>query len=140
MTYQLVYVSKAIVDFDRAALLQLLETARTRNQAAGLTGLLLFKKGQFLQVLEGERQAVLDLYGRIRTDRRHAGVVQVLGREVADRDFADWSMGFVDLADPALATLPGFSGLLNADLEALPDDPPGSMVQTLVRVFRQTFR
>jgi hypothetical protein len=139
MVHQFAYVSRAVVDFDRAALLELLERSRAHNTAAGLTGLLLFKSGQFLQVLEGDRQRVLDLYARIRLDPRHVGLVQVHDRDVAARDFPDWSMGFFDLADPTLLERPGFSALLHADLASVPADPGETMVQTLVRVFRQTF-
>jgi hypothetical protein len=139
MVHQLAYVSRAVADFDRAALLQLLERSRASNTAAGLTGLLLFRSGQFLQVLEGERERVHALYDRIRLDPRHAGLVQVHGRDVAARDFPDWSMGFFDLADPTLLERPGFSALLHADLQSLPVAAGESMIQTLVRVFRQTF-
>jgi hypothetical protein len=137
MVFQLTYVSTAAQDFDRPALLQLLEGARVHNQRAGLTGLLLYKKGQFLQVLEGAKQEVLALYGRIQKDPRHGGVVTVLSREVPERAFPDWSMAFFDLADSTLASRPGFSTLLNSDLSAPPAAPEESMVQLLVRVFRQ---
>ena len=37
----------------------------------GITGLLLFIDGGFLQMLEGEERAVRELYTRIAADRRH---------------------------------------------------------------------
>ena len=77
-------------------------TSATRNNAAaGITGLLLFNGQNFLQLLEGEQDAVDSLLDRVESDPRHSGVVVVTDLEIAERSFPDWSMRLLRLADEA---------------------------------------
>ena len=71
-------------------------TARRNNAAHGITGLLFFGGGLFLQWLEGPRASVLQLLQNLEADRRHHDVV-VLSRseEVRERLFGDWDMELV---------------------------------------------
>lgn len=94
MVYQLVYGSTATVEFDEPTLLELLQGARKNNDSLGVTGMLLYAEGAFLQVLEGEREAVEALFGKIEGDARHTGTRVLLKAEVEERAFEDWSMGF----------------------------------------------
>ena len=61
MVYRMVYVSAATAPLDADALLALLTRARDKNQRLGITGLLLYRDGDFIQLLEGEREAVANL-------------------------------------------------------------------------------
>ena len=94
---QLIYYSKNTLDADDRGQLknlrEILETARTKNGAIGVTGYLIFDKAYFLQILEGEREAVTATYNRIKGDRRHAQITLVETREIKMRSFADWNMG-----------------------------------------------
>lgn len=63
--FGLVYVSSAVVPFSKAELLSLLTKSRENNSKVGLTGLLIYKDGSFMQVLEGEETAVLATHERI---------------------------------------------------------------------------
>lgn len=118
MIYRLVYVSSAIQEFSKGDLLELLEVARRNNAAADVTGLLLYKAGNFMQVLEGEKARVEALYRKISRDLRHDGCFILLEEEAETRMFEDWSMGFRDLDDAALSSLPGFSPYMNRPLTA----------------------
>lgn len=91
---QLLYVSSTPRDIAPAALNAILATARANNALLGVTGLLIYIDGGFLQILEGDERAVRDLYMRICTDRRHWEVRLLLDREVESRAFTGWSMGF----------------------------------------------
>jgi hypothetical protein len=93
---QLIYTSAAARPFTTEALRELLRRARETNTALGVSGLLLHVDGTFLQLLEGERDAVQGLYDRISRDPRHARVVTLLARDIDERNFPDWSMGFFD--------------------------------------------
>lgn len=108
---QLIYNSTAGKDFSETHLAFLLLNARKNNQALGVTGLLLYDAGAFLQVLEGEGATLEGLYRRIRRDPRHVRVSTLLSREVDTREFGEWSMGFVATTDIATA-LPGYSDYL----------------------------
>lgn len=127
--YRIVYVSAASELFDKPGLLDLLTQARDKNEKLGITGLLLYRDGDFIQLIEGERSAVLALFARIDADARHTGATVLFEGEAQKRLFDDWSMGFRDLSDPAVQTLPGFSQYMNSRLvaETFKDDPDGCL-------------
>jgi hypothetical protein len=106
--YQIVYASMANRDFSDADLKKLLLRARMRNEAVGVTGMLVFHDGTFLQALEGEKNAVLDIFTSIKNDPRHRDLsVLHHGAGPNVRVFGDWSMGFADFTGAA-GILKGF--------------------------------
>lgn len=111
--YQIVYTSTATEPFGKTELVKLLEESVWRNTRAGITGALLYYDGTFLQVLEGEEQAVKDLYARISRDPRHHHLIPLIQERIARRDFPDAAMAFQDLQSPELRILPGDSEYLN---------------------------
>lgn len=107
--YQLIYQSQSLVPFEMPELTNLLHRFRTSNQRLRITGFLLYTPdGRFLQVLEGDREAVRNLYyRRIVTDPHHH-LCRVIGEgPCAHRSFADWSMGFRTAQAHDLRTLLG---------------------------------
>ena len=99
MVYNLVYSSDAQPgggDITPVAMIEdILATSRRRNGAVDVTGALLFSEGRFVQVLEGEREAVHEIFERIKLDPRHRDV-QTLSAQTSDRRrFKEWSMAFV---------------------------------------------
>ncbi|MGD9831781.1 MAG: BLUF domain-containing protein [Piscinibacter sp.] len=104
MLVRLMYASRAADSVDQDELLAILKQSKPGNAAAGITGVLCFSGGIFLQVLEGGRMPVNALYNRIAADPRHRDVVLLTYQEIGERRFAGWSMGQVNLArlNPAL--------------------------------------
>ena len=99
--HQLVYTSVATQPFDDNQLRELLQKARVFNHEHRLTGILLYSTGKFLQVLEGEQEAVQHLYyHRICADPRHVQLKVLADSPAPRRIFPDWGMGFA-LAKPA---------------------------------------
>jgi len=97
--------------FSDPELTELLAVARAKNGRLGVTGMLLYHQGSFLQALEGDPHVVENLYAHIGKDKRHHRVVALLRREVAARFFDQWEMGFASMkAVPA--HLPGYSDYL----------------------------
>lgn len=92
-----VYVSSAVLLMSPTDLLDLLRNSRERNHVAQITGMLLYRDGNFMQVLEGEERVVDALQERIRRDPRHRGMIGLLRQRLAERAFGDWSMGFRNL-------------------------------------------
>jgi hypothetical protein len=118
--YQLVYTSKAAQPFSDGDLKKLLVGARMRNTEASVTGMLVYHGDTFLQALEGEKEAVLGVFQRIRSDPRHRAV-NVLHRGMGpeQRIFGEWSMGFSDFTGAA-GLLKGFVAMDGAlDLPSL---------------------
>jgi Sensors of blue-light using FAD len=99
---ELVYVSAAVRMMRDAELAQLLSKARSDNAMRDVTGLLVYEKGSFLQVLEGEPAVVDELFTRIGRDPRHAQVQMLSRQNIETRTFGDWRMGFAKV-DRALA-------------------------------------
>lgn len=92
--HQLIYVSSARADLGEDDLHDILSRARKTNRELGITGMLVYLDGYFVQVLEGERECVRDLYAKIEADPRHVDAKVVTESDIAERDFLDWSMGF----------------------------------------------
>ncbi len=138
--HTLVYVSTAARSFTSDELKALLVQSRRDNAAADITGMLLYKGGNIIQLLEGEQEQVTQLYHKIEGDPRHRGSLILLKSDADQRSFQDWSMGFRDLDDPALKKLPGFNELMNDTVEnpSLFRDP--TRVQKLLNYFKQSMR
>jgi hypothetical protein len=124
--FQLVYVSSARVRFTPEELDALLSQARTRNEAAKIGGMLLHDDGNFMQVLEGERDPVLALFERIRRDPRHHRIITLLSHQIAHRDFDEWSMGYRNVGTPQSPRPPGFNEFFEVDLD-IPDIAPRAL-------------
>jgi hypothetical protein len=114
----LVYLSEAAVPFSKEDVLQFLTRTRESNVALGISGMLPYKAGNFLQVLEGERDTVLALYKRIGRDPRHRALTALSQTVITQRDFPDWSMGFHDLGSADKPRPSGFSAFLDTTLTA----------------------
>src|SRR5437868_15228323 len=98
MLVRLIYASRAADSVNADALAPVMKASRTRNAAAGITGVLVFSDGVFLQLLEGGRSAVSALYNRIARDERHRDVVLLAYDEVTERRFSGWAMGQANLS------------------------------------------
>ena len=120
--HRIIYASQATFDLSPDELVSLLEQSRSANEAAGLSGMLLYSSQSFLQVLEGPAEALSTTYARITADDRHRHLRLLQEVEVDAPLFPDWTMGFDHVDDEDLAEqLTGFTPaveypLVNADL------------------------
>jgi hypothetical protein len=106
--FQLVYASTAAKAFTDGELFDMLARFREKNVRMGITGLLIYKHGSFMQVLEGDEETVRDLYDIICADRRHHEVNILLKITVQQRQFPDWSMGFKHLESSGGQPIDGY--------------------------------
>ncbi|WP_422449752.1 MULTISPECIES: BLUF domain-containing protein [unclassified Endozoicomonas] len=95
--YYLIYVSSASQLMNNDSLLALLNESRDNNLSLDITGMLLYKGGNFLQMLEGTKQHVLQVYQGICKDSRHHNIIKIISAPAACRSFQDWSMGFCNM-------------------------------------------
>lgn len=119
MLVRLMYCSRAAPGVDPEELLTLLRQSRANNAESGITGMLCFSEGLFIQVLEGGRGPVNRLYQRIVNDARHNDVVLLVYEEIAERRFAGWTMGQVNMARINTAMLLKYSERPTLDPYAL---------------------
>jgi len=129
--FQLVYRSTETRAMTEADLRALLKNAREKNDRLGVTGLLLYAQGRFLQVLEGPESAVRRLYDTIEADPRHTGTEVLLTTRVAERTFPDWNMG---LERPgAFVNLEGLSSFLQSGELPSAAEPMTDVLEALDR-------
>jgi len=104
MLVRLLYASRAVATTSAAMLDGILEQSRKNNPAQGITGLLCVSGDVFIQLLEGGRDEVCELYNAIARDDRHQQVRLLSYQEIAERNFGAWTMGQVNIANinPAL--------------------------------------
>lgn len=115
--FYLVYISAAVKAFSEEQLVELLNVSRRNNAGRGITGMLLYKDGKFMQLLEGARDTVLSLMDKVAADPRHRRVTVLLEGERPEREFEGWSMGFQRLDTAEARKLPGYRELFNVPLD-----------------------
>ena len=98
MLVRLLYVSRAVDPEDTKAIQSILDSARDHNLSNGITGILCYGGGIYLQASEGGRMQVNELYGHIVRDDRHKDVALLHYEEITERRFSGWTMGQVNLA------------------------------------------
>ena len=124
---QILYVSAAANLVDETSLTGMMAKARPANEKRGITGLLLYAEGNFLQIIEGPAAIAKGLFEKIRSDPRHRQVMKLLEQPAAERAFPDWSMGFKALNPNETSKLPGYAewmGYRELPPEALEGVPP----------------
>jgi hypothetical protein len=97
MLVRLLYASRAAEPVTADLIDAILRSSHAHNPALGITGVLCYGGDVYMQVLEGGRSAVNDLYNKIVRDSRHREVMLLLYEEIAERRFAGWTMGHVNL-------------------------------------------
>ena len=109
-----VYASRATRPLSDDELTSLLAAACDRNESHDVTGMLLYARESFLQQLEGDGEAVEEIFQSISVDERHTDIRLLSRRSISDRGFPEWRMGFEHPDAASLsARLPGY-------------DPPGN--------------
>jgi hypothetical protein len=116
----LIYMSSAYKLLSDEELLDILTDSRKNNAAKNLTGMLLYGEGAFVQVLEGDAEAVDLTFKRIQLDYRHRNIITIISGEIEQRNFPEWSMGFKTVNADVLRQFEGFmdvrkNGLLIQD-------------------------
>jgi hypothetical protein len=93
--FHLVYSSKATIKISTERLEEILKIAREKNEAYGISGLLLYRHGFFIQLLEGNEDQVYKIYNKIKTDSRHQDAFILAEFHSETRLFQNWSMGSI---------------------------------------------
>ncbi len=137
---QLIYASSARQLLTEDEIMAILEVSRRKNAERNITGILLYKDGNFLQVLEGDEEAVTSLYRTIERDQRHKGLILLAKRKIAEREFPDWSMGFVNLDTIDPASVPGYNNILNEPFSSTAFAQRPSLATKFIEVFRRNVR
>ena len=100
MVYSIIYKSKAQTDFNVFDIHKMLQKAKYFNKVKKITGLIIYHKSQFIQLIEGDKDAINSLYSSIQADKRHYDVETLLSKSSNQSLWNEWSMAFYDFSDP----------------------------------------
>lgn len=131
------YVSSAIQLCTPGELHALLQKSREANLKHGITGMLLYNGGSFMQAIEGPEDAVYQLYRNIQQDRTHHMVTTLLDQPIQQRAFPDWSMGFNDLTGQGRPSVAGFTNFLRDWRDREEYANSASYARKLLQTFRE---
>lgn len=129
-----IYASSAAIRLSQHDLLELLKKARLKNHAHGLTGMLLYRDGIYLQYLEGQRADVDSLLKRLREDPRHNAIRVLREGTIPERLFPDWSMAYKNLVGLRRSQVPGYSERLQGQYK---NERTRDPEQSLIDMFQE---
>ena len=90
----IVYISNAIQLFEEEELEELFVLTKSTNTLKDITGILFYRDGTFMQILEGRKSEIEELFERIQQDARHNNITKILKRNVDERLFTSYQTGF----------------------------------------------
>jgi hypothetical protein len=139
MPYQIIYSSQATNPMSTNSLEEILTDARVGNKKHNITGVLVYFDGVFVQILEGDKDAVCKLMVSIARDSRHHSVKIFYEAEVEKRAFESWNMAYLSPTAEEITNWAGLEGAVTIDdllahLHRDPDRVPRilvSLVETL---------
>lgn len=138
MIHCIVYFSSSVGLLQEADLLTIIRQSRHNNARTGITGVMLYVRGRIIQVLEGEKEAVEALYKRIEQDQRHTDIVRVFSRDITQRLFADWLMGYETISTRQLEEIKSVVNL--DDNKESVVEPGTNIILRTIKVFYESNR
>lgn len=100
---QIIYISRSTFETTDAInkiepnVVRILAKSRTNNRKNGLVGVLYFGDGAFFQCLEGDEDAINNLFAKIEKDPRHKDVKLISKKHISRLSFPDWAMKYAPL-------------------------------------------
>lgn len=132
----LVYVSLQTRPLHKADFALILDACERNNPKLGITGMLLYRSGYFIQAIEGDEVAVTTLYNKIAADQRHRNIITVEKSVIESRAFSSWTMGFKNLDEIDMHSIPRYSDFAGRDFHPEQLIEHNSRATQLLNVFR----
>jgi len=95
MRFAISYVSTANRDLNHDEVAELLDLTEIRNNNGGVNGLLIYSEGNFFEVIEGEKNMIMELFENIKEDPRHRNIMMVFEKEIDKPLFDDKEADFI---------------------------------------------
>lgn len=133
---QIVWISEATSKLSDDQLIRLLEKSRANNVRHGVTGLLLHDRMSFMQFMEGEKSVVENIFEhRIQPSKTHKNVTLLSNREIEERNFKNWNMGFIAKNHKSLQSMPGYREFSQTKVSFLDLEGDPNMVDKIISGF-----
>ncbi|WP_313111477.1 BLUF domain-containing protein [Aequorivita sediminis] len=94
MKHTICYLSKDHQPMKNSELEDLFSQVLEFNNSSNISGILLHNNNFFLQVLEGKKENIQELYATIRKDNRHKDILIVLDQKIENRIFNNYDARF----------------------------------------------
>ncbi len=133
----IVYVSTVVQPMGDEELKDLLRLCRDCNERNQITGMMLYKNGHFMQVIEGDKAPVTQLMDNILRDLRHHNIDIMRRENIPSRDFPDWTMGFQNISASDRFKIPGFTNILESDFNTESFSEDTSQAHQLLLAFKE---
>lgn len=132
---QIVYVSSGAREYSIAELEEIAEIGARNNGRTGVTGILLHYNGNFMQLIEGETDAVEETFKRISADSRHTGILKLQDDPIDKRRFPDSRMGLRSIAEDEMTRYPDLFENSQAGWQVKADAPIDNKLVVLFKTF-----
>lgn len=93
------YISDSKTDESLNSLKNLFQKAEENNIKNEITGILIYKNKNFLQVFEGESKVVDETFKRIVKNKKHHNIFKIIETNIDSRIFEDYNYGFTAISD-----------------------------------------
>jgi hypothetical protein len=133
--HHIIYMSRGSQAMTDDELRTLLLQARSANEEQNITGALVYGDGQFMQVIEGEESVLAALYSKLLTDTRHMNVVKLADKQISQRSFGEWSMGFRPVSAEGFSELAGYIEPDQLDLRVPGLSSADALLLQMMKVF-----
>jgi uncharacterized Fe-S cluster-containing MiaB family protein len=135
----LIYISTAKKLLNEQELTEILTVSRKNNQNSHLTGVLLYSEGTFIQLLEGEPEALSAIYDKIKKDPRHKNLIKLAEAPIEERSFPDWTMGFRTINAVELESFEGYFNLNKKVFDNNDNHPGISIIKTFAESHQELY-
>lgn len=124
MLKYLVYRSTKVDSTGEVELRDIINQATVKNEARGITGILINYDQTFLQYIEGESASITELFNRIKSDPRHQNIELEFEGKLNKRLFPDWSMALEVVDDELFSKVDSYKSLESGNefIRSLEDD------------------
>lgn len=107
--FELIYISNAVQTTTQKDINDILQVSIVTNNKLEITGCLVYFDSQFIQILEGSKTHILELYQKIKKDNRHKNVTTLWKGIKINRHFEEWNMAFTSESERHMINLNGNS-------------------------------
>ncbi len=136
---RIIYLSSSVEHLNGEEIETLLAQSRKNNLEKDITGLLMYTDGDFLQVIEGPKPAMLDLFETIKKDPRHKRIITISNIEVNQRHFPNWNMGFCASHYEELRKINGYEDINLKTLSTISDIMAVTFIDNFIKSHRTKF-
>ena len=107
----LIYTSTSSFNCSAGELALFLNFVRSENIRLNITGILLYHEGEIMQIIEGEKEIIYELFEKIKVDKRHINVIKLNEFKIVKRAYEEWSMSFMQVSINDLVSVKGYLDL-----------------------------